>query len=123
MEAARQRLGEARTVSVRLDPQAGRRLDKAAALLHQSRAAFLERAGDDAARRVLTDWAARRYRQGGGSFSELAEETGLAVEEIVDHPPRIERGVTTLEDRPGLGAALLPDVAQRRPAGTFTSTR
>lgn len=92
MEPARQRLGEARTVSVRLDPQAGRRLDKAAALLHQSRAAFLERAGDDAARRVLTDWAARRYRQGGASFSELAEETGLAVEEIMEHLGGQERG-------------------------------
>jgi galactonate dehydratase len=43
--------------------------------------------------------------------------------EIVDHPPRIEGGVLTLSDRPGLGAALLPDVVERRPAGSFTATR
>ena len=84
--------GEARTVSVRLDPEAGRRLDKAAALMHQSRAAFLEKAGDEAARRVLTEWAARRHRQGGGTFSELAAETGLAVEEIMEHLGGQERG-------------------------------
>src|SRR5688572_13096673 len=85
-------MGEARTVSVRLDPEAGRRLDKASALMQQSRAAFLEKAGDEAARRLLTDWAARRYRQGAATFSELAEQTGLAVEEIVEHLGGAERG-------------------------------
>ena len=43
--------------------------------------------------------------------------------EIVDHPPRIEGGMLRLDDRPGIGAALLPDVLERRPAGSFTGTR
>ena len=71
------------TVSVRLDPQAERRLEKAAALTKQSRGAFLEAAGDEAAIRILRDWAVARYRAGDRTFSELAEETGLAVEEIM----------------------------------------
>ena len=33
---------------------------------------------------VLLSWSAGRYRQGEASFSELAEETGLAVEEIME---------------------------------------
>jgi hypothetical protein len=85
-------MAEPRTVSVRLDPEAGLRLDRASALMHQSRAAFLEKAGDEAARRVLTEWAARRYRQGAATFSELAEQTGLAVEEIMEHLGGQERG-------------------------------
>src|SRR5687767_6136169 len=60
--------------------------------MHQSRAAFLEKAGDEAARSVLTEWAARRYRQNGGTFSELAAETGLGVEEIMEHLGGQERG-------------------------------
>ena len=77
-------LSKKRTISVRLDPEAARRLDKAAELMKQSRGAFLERAGDQTARRILLDWAVTRYRQGGSSFSQLAEETGLAVEEIME---------------------------------------
>ncbi len=73
-----------RTVSVRLDAAAARRLECAASLTKQSRGAFLEKAGDDMARRVLLEWAVRRHRQGDRSFSELAAETGLAVEEIMD---------------------------------------
>ena len=72
------------TVSVRLDGPAVQRLERAARLVKQSRGAFLEKAGDEAARRVLLDEATRRYRRGEGSFSELAAETGLAVEEIMD---------------------------------------
>jgi hypothetical protein len=73
-----------RTVSVRLDASAARRLERAAHLMKQSRGAFLERAGDETARRVLLDWAVSSYRRGERSFSELAGETGLAVEEIMD---------------------------------------
>jgi hypothetical protein len=73
-----------RTVSVRLDSDAARRLEKAARLAKQSRGAFLEKAGDATARRVLLDWAVDRYRQGTHSLSQLAEETGLAVEEIME---------------------------------------
>src|SRR5688500_15693536 len=60
--------------------------------MHQSRAAFLEKAGDEADRRGRTEWAARRYRQGGGTFSERASEAGLAVEEIMEHLGGQERG-------------------------------
>jgi galactonate dehydratase len=54
----------------------------------------------------------------------VGSEADLAMfAEIVDHPPRIERGVLHLDDRPGLGAALRDDVLERRAAGTFTATR
>ena len=71
------------TVSVRLDPRAEHRLEQAAQLTHQSRGAFLLHAGDERARRVLLGWAMARYREGDTSYSELAEQTGLAVEEII----------------------------------------
>ncbi|HLZ09631.1 MAG TPA: hypothetical protein VKT80_13650 [Chloroflexota bacterium] len=71
------------TVSVRLASDAERRLRRAAALQKQSQGAFLEKAGDDRARAILREWAAARYREGNRSFSELAEDTGLAVEEIM----------------------------------------
>ena len=35
------------------------------------------------ARQILLDWASDRYRRGDASFSELAQDTGLAVEEIM----------------------------------------
>ena len=70
-------------VSVHLDPRAKRRLEKAASLLSQSPSTFLEKAGDAMARRILVDWAVARYHAGERTFSELAEETGLAVEEIM----------------------------------------
>lgn len=54
----------------------------------------------------------------------VGSEADLAMfADIVDHPPRIERGVVHVEDRPGLGAALLDDAVERRPAGHFTATR
>ena len=46
-----------------------------------------------------------------------------AFAEIVDHPPRIERGTLTLDDRAGIGARLLEDAPSRRPAITITATR
>ncbi|MGH2459080.1 MAG: hypothetical protein ACRDIY_09465 [Chloroflexota bacterium] len=73
-----------KTVSVRLPPSAARRLETAARLMGQSQGAFLEKAGDELARPILRGWAADQYRQGRASFSELAAETGLAVEEIMD---------------------------------------
>jgi predicted transcriptional regulator len=72
------------TVSVRLDAEAARRLEQAARLTKQSRGAFLEKAGDERARSVLLQWAVERHRNGDRGLSELAAETGLAVEEIVD---------------------------------------
>lgn len=72
-----------KTLSVRLEPDAALRVQKAAELARQSQGAFLEKAGDEAARRLLISWAVERYRQGAASFSELAAETGLVVEEIM----------------------------------------
>ncbi len=80
-----------RTISVRLDAPAARRLERAAGLMKQSRGAFLEKAGDETARRVLLDWAVARHRRGDRSFSELADETGLAVEEIMEAIGRHDR--------------------------------
>ena len=72
-----------RTISVRLDDAAKRRVERAARLLKQSSGAFLEKAGEERARHVLLAWAVDRRRRGEASFSELAAETGLAVEEIM----------------------------------------
>jgi hypothetical protein len=72
-----------RTITVRLAPPVDRRLEKAAALMKQPLAAFLGKAGDEAARRVLLDWAVNAYRRGSMSLSQLAEETGLSVEEVM----------------------------------------
>lgn len=72
-----------KTISVRLDDVAKRRVERAAKLLKQSAGAFLEKAGQEHARHVLLAWAADRHRRGEASFSELADETGLAVEEIM----------------------------------------
>src|SRR5437870_13636859 len=71
------------TISVRVDDATKRRVERASRLLKQSAGAFLEKAGDEQARRVLLDWAIERHRQGAASFSELAAETGLAVEGIM----------------------------------------
>ena len=71
------------TVSVQLDPISARRLERAAGLKQQSRGAFLEQAGDESARRILLEWAVSQHRAGTKSVSELADETGLAIEEIM----------------------------------------
>jgi hypothetical protein len=71
-----------KTVSVRLDEESGAQVEKAAALLRQSQGAFLARVGEEAARNVLLDWAADEYRSQRASLSELAAETGLALEGI-----------------------------------------
>jgi hypothetical protein len=72
-----------RTISVRLDDAAKQRVERAAKLLKQSAGAFLQKAGEEQAREVLLRWAVDRHRRGDASFSELAGETGLAVEEIM----------------------------------------
>ena len=46
-----------------------------------------------------------------------------AFAELVDHPPRIEQGVLTLGDRPGIGAQLLDDAPKRRPPESFEASR
>lgn len=72
------------TISVRLDDHTKQRVEKAAKLLRQSSGAFLGKAGEERARQILMDWALDRRRRTGASFSELAEETGLGVEEIME---------------------------------------
>ena len=74
-----------KTISVRLDDQAGARVGKAAQLVRQSKGAFLARAGEEAADRLLLDWAAQRYAAGEASLSELASETGVPLEAIAQH--------------------------------------
>lgn len=72
-----------RTISVRMNEAAKQRVERAAKLSKQSSGAFLEKAGEEQARSTLLKWALERYRDGEVSFSELAQETGLAVEEIM----------------------------------------
>ena len=54
----------------------------------------------------------------------VGSEVDLAMfAELVDRPPQIEHGTLRLDDRPGLGAALLDDAPARRPPGRFAATR
>jgi hypothetical protein len=71
------------TISVRLDDAAKLMVEHAARIMNQSAGAFLEKAGQERARQVLLDWALERHRRGEASFSELAADTGLTVEEIM----------------------------------------
>ena len=73
------------TVSVRLDTEATVHVGKAAQVLHQSKGAFLAQAGEEAAERVLLQWAAAQYTAGAASLSELAAETRLPLERIAQH--------------------------------------
>lgn len=70
------------TVSVRLEKHASARVDKAAHVRHQSKGAFLARAGEEAAEQVLLRWAVEQYTAGAASLSELAAETQLPLERI-----------------------------------------
>jgi hypothetical protein len=72
-----------RTVLVQLDDDRHRRIEKAAAILDESAGDFLAQAADRRAHKVLLDWAVDRYQAGDTTFGELAEETGLVVEEIM----------------------------------------
>ena len=71
------------TVSVRLDDDRRRRIEKAAAIVDEPASDFLAQVADRRAHNVLLDWAVDRYRTGETTFGELADETGLAVEEIM----------------------------------------
>ena len=70
------------TVSVRLDRRTSVHVDKAAQVLHQSKGAFLAQAGEEAAERVLLQWAVDQYVAGVASLSELTAETQLPLERI-----------------------------------------
>src|SRR5262245_32424795 len=71
------------TISVRVDAMTKRKVERAAALEKQSSGAFLSKAGEERAQEVLLTWALKRHEQGDASFSELAAETGLAIEELM----------------------------------------
>ena len=71
------------TISVRLDDSSKRRIERAARLSRQSSGAFLGKVGGQEARRVLIEWALERWRRDEATWSELADETGLAIEEIM----------------------------------------
>jgi hypothetical protein len=73
-----------RATSVRFDPIVAERVERAAHLTRQSPDSFVRWAADLAARSILLEDAVRRYREGERSLSELADETGLAVEAIMD---------------------------------------
>jgi uncharacterized membrane protein YebE (DUF533 family) len=60
-------------------------VDKAAQVLRQSKGAFLAQAGEEAAERVLLQWAVDQYAAGVASLSELAAETQLPLERIAQH--------------------------------------
>lgn len=76
------------TVSVRLPAASKRRIEQSARLQKQSAGAFLETAGKARARDVLIEWAVEKHRLGEATFSEVAQETGLSVEEIMSAPSR-----------------------------------
>jgi uncharacterized protein (DUF1778 family) len=73
------------TVSVRLAEEASVHVDKAAHVLRQSKGAFLAQVGEEAAERVLMQWAVKQYATGVASLSELAAETQLPLERIAQH--------------------------------------
>ncbi len=79
------------TVSVRLDAASARRVQRAAQIRNQSRGGFLEQAGNELAQRVLIDWAVAQQRTESRTFSELAEETGIAIEDLMAAVSREDR--------------------------------
>jgi hypothetical protein len=72
------------TLALRLDPAIAQRVAHAARLTRRSPDAFVRWATDLASRSVVLEDAVRRYRRGERSLSELADESGLAVEELMD---------------------------------------
>jgi galactonate dehydratase len=52
-----------------------------------------------------------------------SEADAAVFAEIVDQPPRVERGVLVVPDAPGIGARLIEDAPARRPAIAITAAR
>lgn len=71
-------------LAVVLDEAAANRVEQAAQLTGLSPTAFVEQAAAEAARQVLIDAIAADFEKNERSMSELAAETGLAVEEIIE---------------------------------------
>ena len=72
-----------KTISVRLNDDAKRQVEWAARLRRQSAGAFLGTAGTEQAHSEVLAWARAEYRAGRASASEIADQTGLAVEEVM----------------------------------------
>lgn len=70
-------------ITIELDAPAVRRIERAARLTHQAPGAFLSRAVEAVTRQVLLDDAAERWLREEATYSELAAETGLWIEEIM----------------------------------------
>lgn len=70
-------------ITIELDASAVRRIERAARLTHQAPGAFLSRAVEAVTRQVLLDDAAERWLREEATYSELAAETGLWIEEIM----------------------------------------
>jgi DNA-binding transcriptional ArsR family regulator len=86
------------SVSIHLDEKAGRRVEKAASLVKQSPSAFLERVGDEVARQIVLEWAVAEYRRGERTYGELAEDTGLTIEEIMVGMTELPQDSTVVVD-------------------------
>jgi hypothetical protein len=70
-------------VAIELDADTKRMIDRAAKFTNQSAESLLENAATERARNILIEWAVNRHRRGDATYSELAEQTGLTVEEIM----------------------------------------
>lgn len=79
--------------SIEVDQAAAERIERAAQARQQSPSDFLARAGEAAAHRAVLDEAIARFEEAPDDvgLSELAAETGLAVEEIMQEIWRRDR--------------------------------
>lgn len=76
-------MAEKQVLTIELDAPAVRRIERAARLTHQAPGAFVSQAVEAVTRQVLLDDAAERWLREEATYSELAAETGLWIEEIM----------------------------------------
>ena len=76
-------MAEKQALTTELDAPAVQRIERAARLTHQAPGAFLSKAVEAVTRQVLLADAAERWRREEATYSELAAETGLWIEEIM----------------------------------------
>jgi predicted transcriptional regulator len=94
-------MDEKQVVTIELDAPAVQRIERAARLTNQVPGAFLSRAVEAVTRQVLLEDAAERWLREEATYSELAAETGLWIEEIMQAVARRngDRAVdTSLQD-------------------------
>jgi len=75
---------EKQTVMVQLESPAAQQVARAAQLTNQSPDTFLAKVGEAVAHRILLGDAADRWLREERTFSELAAETGLWIEELME---------------------------------------